>query len=184
MPAAVRCVMRFPRAAVLLPLAVAGCIWVARPTAPSRSGTQQSLTGTYCFTTPTLAAHPDPVEGVGYRHWFPVAFIAPGSIVRVREEGSAIVIAYTTVDGTSREATLPQSGRWERGRYVAHIPYENPFGAYRSRRSLIVYRLADDSVVLTDRRTDTGLTCLLLPTYQTQEASVVLAPSTGCGGSV
>jgi hypothetical protein len=178
--------MRFHRVAGLLLFAAAGCIWVARPSAPSRSRArlQQSVAGTYCFTTPTLAAHPDPVEGVSYRHWFPVARIAPGSIVGVREEGSAIVLAYTTVDGAMEEATLPQPGRWERGRYVADRPYANPFGAYRSRRSWIVYRLADDSLVLTDRRTDIGLTCLLLPTYQRTEASVVLAPSTSCGGSV
>jgi hypothetical protein len=155
----------------VLALLISGCIWVER--APQRAEgpiAPQSLDGSYSFTTL------EEVTGEAFGHtFFPMRGIKPNSLVRVRADSTGVTFAYESESGTAQESRIAD-GRWTAAGYLRDLQYENAFGAYKSKRNVLVSRTGDGSLLITDTRTDVGFTCLFLPTFQKQRGSIVLKP--------
>lgn len=100
--------------------------------------------------------------------------------VRQSDEPQTLTFRYVDTSGQSKESVVRRPWRWEDDRMIIDIHHSNPFGFFRSRRGWVLYRLPGGRLTAVDTRSDTGLSCGLIPMHERLETVALLEPESAC----
>jgi hypothetical protein len=165
-------------------IAAASCYTPGRSLEPTGSAVENTrdLSGAWCFTSGSSREYR---SGIGVLPFAPMYDVHEQSVITVRQNGNEIVFDYTARDGSQKQHTFDVAkadGTWDGGKLVIHPSFgANPFGIYHSAATATMYRLADGRLVMTDKRSDTGLACALVPYRETNEVVLSMRPAAGSG---
>lgn len=159
------------RALVVACVLLGGCVYTPpADLAPKR--TARALDGAYCFTT--LAESTREQSRPGFTpSWIPLQSMREQSVVHVRQSADVLEVDYVDHDGVSRTVRIPAIRKNGGMEVELHSP-GNPFGFFRSRAKMIVYRAPDAALVIRTFETHTGLSCGLVPYHERTESVFTL----------
>jgi hypothetical protein len=165
-----------------LALFAASCVYTPRQrmTPSGEVSHTANFAGTYCFASEAASMRRYSASDPATIPFFSTYQLPEQTTVHVTHDATSVSMTFLGSDGTEQRQRYDfaaQGGHFDDGVLVVK-PFQasSPFGWYRTRRKSTMYKLVDESLVMTDQHTATGLACALIPTHERSESVLTLRP--------